>query len=162
MKKNLGAAIAAVVLGALASLAVLVGACADDPAIVSCKNIPAGGCPRIGNACIDPTCDVLYVCTADGTWRRDRTCPPHDDAGVVAPDDADASDAAAIRDVEIDVPGSSGGPGCANLESPDCPLATAAACPNGSCCGCEDLFVCRNGGWETWGTCGPDGVITPR
>ncbi len=146
-------------LGAL-GLVAIVTACADDPAIVPCKNIPAGGCPRIGNACDDPTCEVLYVCMADSTWKRDRTCDPHEDAG---PLDA-SSDAieTGARDADFDVVGAAGGPGCSSLEPPDCPLATAATCPSAtSCCGCEDLFVCRNGGWEAWGTCGDRGVLTP-
>ena len=36
--------------------------------------------------------------------------------------------------------GAFGGPGCADLEPPDCPLGLALSC--NACCGCEDLFVC--------------------
>jgi hypothetical protein len=149
------------IAGAVVALVAIVAACADDPSIVPCRNIPAGGCPRIGNACSDVTCEALYICLADGTWKLDRSCPPHDDAGLDASNEA--SDAAGARDVDLDVQGASGGPGCSSLEPPDCPLATAATCPSAtSCCGCEDLFVCRNGGWEIWGSCGDNGVLTPR
>jgi hypothetical protein len=65
---------------------------------------------------------------------------------------------ASVRDVSIDVEGAFGGPGCVDLQAPDCPLGLAISCPNG-CCGCEDLFVCRNGGWNLWGQC-VDGGIT--
>ena len=87
MKKRTWASIA---LGALAVVGIVTApACGDDPAIVKCKNIPAGGCPRVANACIDTTCEVLYVCMADGAWKVDRTCPPREDAGLV---DAGPSD----------------------------------------------------------------------
>jgi len=141
--------------------ATLAFACDDGTAIVDCRNIPAGGCPRTTDAvCDDPTCAAVYVCKADGTWSLDHTCPPHPDA---AADTASPPprDAAAPRDVEIDVPGASGGPGCEDLEPPDCPLGTAAACPSG-CCGCEDLFVCVNHGWNSWGTCDDDAGIVAR
>ena len=45
-------------------------------------------------------------------------------------------------------------PGAVALQAPDCSLGLALACPQG-CCGCEDLFVCENGGWSYWATCKP-------
>jgi hypothetical protein len=107
-------------------------------------------------------CEAAYACNPDGTWTLDHVCAARD-AG--APDAADASDArdAEARDVvAFDAPpGASGGPGCVPLESPECPLGTALACPQG-CCDCEDLFVCESGGWTAWGTCDLDAGITPR
>lgn len=67
---------------------------------------------------------------------------------------------AGVRDASIDVEGAFGGPGCVDLQMPDCPLGVALTCPSG-CCGCEDLFVCKNGGWDLWGSCGVDGAV-PR
>jgi len=46
-------------------------------------------------------------------------------------------------------------------QPPDCPLATGFACAT-ACCGCEDLFVCENGGWTPWGSCGDAGPERPR
>ncbi len=128
----------------------LVVACQGDlPAPVKCTDIPAGGCPRSDDACVDPSCASVYVC-ASGAWRFDHACPARDasvDARGPTP-----TDASAIRDVSIDVPGASGGPGCDSLDLPDCSLAMAASC-GPDCCGCEDLFVCEGGGWSLWGAC---------
>ena len=65
-------------------------------------------------------------------------------------------------DVSIDAPpGAYGGPGCVDLEQPDCSLGTALACGGtADCCGCQDLYVCSNGGWVPWGEC-TDAGITP-
>ncbi len=136
----------AVLFAALAA-----GACQEASTADTCKGIPEGGCPLShGAACDDPACIAAYACTPSGAWKLDHACPPRVDAGGV--DLADASDARVPRDVSIDVPGANGGPGCANLEPPDCPLGLAVLCGDG-CCGCEDLFVCTDGGWNPWGTC---------
>lgn len=139
--------VAVAVLGPLT-----VVACQGDlPTPAKCTDIPAGGCPRADDACADPSCAALYVCTSSGAWQLATTCPAHDasaDARPIVP----PVDASTLRDVSIDVPGASGGPGCDPLDAPDCPLATAAAC-GASCCGCEDLFVCESGGWTLWGAC---------
>lgn len=131
--------------------AVLIAACAADlPPPAKCYDIPAGGCPRRGNACEDPSCVALYLCKADGTWSLDSNCPPRDASVpdvVVLPQDAGTR-----RDAVVDVPGAFGGPGCESLIAPDCSLGTASTCGQG-CCGCEDLFVCEAGGWSLWGTC---------
>ncbi|WP_394844658.1 hypothetical protein LZC95_47340 [Pendulispora brunnea] len=121
--------------------------------IAPCGEIPAGGCPRRGDTCADVTCDAVYTCT-DGAWTRIATCPAHEAGPDGSPSDAGVTDTGVPpRDASwLDAPGSNGGPGCADLELPDCPLGVAASCPSG-CCGCEDLFVCRDGGWEFWGTC---------
>jgi hypothetical protein len=152
---------------AIALAAVVVAACNGDiPQPIACHDIPDGGCPLgYGDPCTDPTCATAYQCDdTSGAWVLDHACPAHPDAGQDAeprPDAGDAADTGAARDVDVDVPGANGGPGCADLEPPDCPLGVAASCPGTDCCGCEDLFVCVNGGWDPWGYCG-DGGITPR
>ncbi|WP_394824338.1 hypothetical protein [Pendulispora albinea] len=139
-------------------------ACQDELlATTPCGAIPTGGCPRRGDACRDATCAALYTCSADGAWTRVQTCPARDGRADAAPSDAapldatsaDPSDGSAMyRDASaLDVPGASGGPGCRALEPPDCPLGRMATCPEDRCCGCEELFVCRGGGWESWGVC---------
>jgi hypothetical protein len=144
-------------IGAALALAVACGDAINDQ---TCSNVPPGGCPLShGVACDDPTCQAVYACEPGGAWRFDHACPAHDggaDAAVDAPPDVlpPPSDASAF-DVP---PGAYGGPGCADLEAPDCPLGVALSCAN--CCGCEDLFVCTNGGWNAWGAC-LDGAPTP-
>lgn len=131
-------------------------ACDATNAQTPCRNIPDGGCPlSYGVACDDPACAAAYACNADGTWRLDHTCAPRDAGGDVhvGPKDAGA------KDVDLDVQGAFGGPGCIDLQSPDCPYGLAATCGAG-CCGCSDLFVCRDGGWSAYGSC-VDGAIVP-
>lgn len=139
-----------IALGALALA--LPAACHPDLVAPRCGEIPAGGCPRSkADSCEDPSCDAVYVCTLDSVWSRERTCGPRD----AGPDVERAQDApAATRDVAIDAPpGAWGGPGCIDLQPPDCPLGRVLACAAGSCCGCEDLFVCEAGAWQYWGAC---------
>ena len=149
------------VLVALGALAV---ACSDGETVQRCTGIPAGGCPLSrGLACEDPVCEAVYLCRPGNVWELDRMCPPRPDAGT--PADASAADApedAPSFDANVDAPpGAYGGPGCRVLQAPDCPLGTALAC-GGGCCGCEDLFVCENGGWSTWGTCDEGSGIRPQ
>lgn len=133
---------------------VIIGGCSTESTLKPCTLIPDGGCPLShGQACADPACAAAYACTADG-WLLDHTCPLHD-SGLV---DSSGSTDAGARDVDIDVPGANGGPGCSSLIPPDCALGTGAACPSG-CCGCEDLFVCKNGGWSVWGYCSDGGLF---
>jgi hypothetical protein len=128
--------------------------CTENGAVAEpCTAVPAGGCPLShGVACEDPACEAVYACRSGNVWELERTCPPREggaplDAGVDAPREASSFDAS------IDAPpGASGGPGCDSLQAPDCALGLALACPSG-CCGCEDLFVCENGGWNYWATC---------
>jgi hypothetical protein len=76
-------------------------------------------------------------------------------------DSGDGSDLPDAADASIDAPpGAYGGPGCGALQSPDCSLGFALACPSG-CCDCEDLFVCENGGWNAWGSCTLEAGIQP-
>ncbi len=143
--------------------AALVGPAACQPPLgqFQCRDIPAGGCPgQDPGICIDPTCQAVYTCQPDGTWVHALDCPPHE-GGVDAPAPFDAGDAStSLPDVSFDVPGAGGGPGCMDLQAPDCPLSVALACGPPVCCGCEDLFVCSDGGWDHWGSC-IDGGIEP-
>lgn len=144
--------------------------CSDDlPLDQPCTNIPAGGCPlAYGKECDDPACEAAYACREGNRWELDHVCPAHD-AGARADaeptDDAalDAADTGASDDAATapDAPeGAYGGPGCPPLQSPDCMVGFALACPSG-CCDCEDLFVCRDGAWFEWGTC-EDGHVIER
>lgn len=142
--------LALAVLVAFAGAAAFVACAPELPPPVPCVDIPAGGCPRRDNACVDPACAAVYVCQASGSWRLDRTCAARD-ASVAA--EASVSDAnVSPRDVSVDVVGAFGGPGCLDLAFPDCSLGFASGCP-GSCCACEDVFVCESGAWTLWGRC---------
>jgi len=143
---------------AAAALAALVPACMDDVGPASpCTNVPPGGCPLSrGVACEDPACEAVYACRPGNVWELDRRCPPRDPVDA-STRDASAADADAGVEPSLDAsldapPGAYGGPGCGPLQLPDCSLGFALACPSG-CCGCEDLFVCENGGWSHWSAC---------
>lgn len=146
------------------------GCSGDLPVDQPCTNIPAGGCPlAYGKECDDPACEAAYACREGNRWELDHVCPAHDagtpnDASAGSNDAArDASDAEASDDAAMapDAPeGAYGGPGCPPLQSPDCMVGFALACPT-DCCDCEDLFVCRNGAWYEWGTC-QDGHVIER
>lgn len=135
--------------------------CSDAMTVNPCRDIPAGGCPLSnGVACEDPTCEAVYACLPSREWQLDHTCPAHE-AGAPSDGSSEGGDggsdgpaeAARPFDANIDAPpGASGGPGCEPLQTPDCPLGFALACPMG-CCGCEDLFVCQGGGWNYYATC---------
>jgi hypothetical protein len=134
-------------------------ACQEALVAERCTGIPPGGCPRTSaNVCSDPSCEAVYVCSVERTWALEYRCPPHDggvrEASVVF--DAPAP----RRDAAIDAPpGAYGGPGCTSLQQPDCALGVVLECTPGNCCGCEDLFVCEQGGWRWWGVC-ENGVPT--
>ena len=153
------------VVATVALVALLVAACSSPPTPVVCKDIPSGGCPQDNGAdpCQD-TCDcrAVYDC-ADGKWVFDRACPAEapDACAAVQADASDAPNEGATRDVGIDAPpGSFGGPGCTDLEVPDCSLGTALLCMGATdCCGCQDLWICQGGGWVPWGVCGDAGAV---
>jgi hypothetical protein len=67
------------------------------------------------------------------------------------------------RDAGFVLPPGANGGSCAetatDLESPDCTVDEALACND--CCGCENLYVCSDGGWSLWGECGDAGTIIP-
>jgi hypothetical protein len=141
-------------------LALLVGAAValacSDPLLESyCTGIPEGGCPSDDpSTCAhdagpdggsgDPSCAALYTHSPSCVWTFVQKC-----AGFVPPKDAarDANDGA---DAAFEG-------GCPALESPDCPLDLVDC--GKSCCGCETLYVCNDGGWNLWGQC-PDGGVT--
>jgi len=137
-------------------------ACGEQSPIATCYDIPEGGCPvQEGVACQDPTCAAAYSCLPDGGWALAYACPNYD---ASAPD-GNAADAgsydAPYEDIDAP-PGAFGGPGCVDLEQPDCPLGEAIICEeqNHTCCGCEDLWICDDGGWDPWGECTDDGGIS--
>lgn len=161
----------AVSLGVAFSM--LVGSAGCEGTLIrstDCGEIPSGGCIDKGSAvdqCQDPACTDLYSCIEDapgdplGTWQLARGCPARAPAPEL-PDGAapqtDGGNDAAPREGGLppDLPqGAYGGPGCVSLQLPDCALAVGYACAT-ACCGCEELFVCESGGWESWGTCQAD------
>jgi hypothetical protein len=141
----------------------LLGACRDAPPPAQCQDIPTAGCPEDNgaDACSDVTCAAVYACQ-DGTWVFRRTCPDYSADAAQRPEAAPI-DADSTGDAGIDAPaGASGGPGCADLQAPDCSLGAALACGGvQACCGCVDLYVCSDGGWDLWGAC-VDGGVTPQ
>jgi hypothetical protein len=164
MKRGPGA-LAGCVVTCLACLA----ACTDTPPHGSCSNAPPDGCPEDFGAdvCLDPSCDAVYACD-NGRWTFVRMCSARDvanDVGAAMDGTESVSDSGEAPDVTggIDAPpGAFGGPGCVPLQTPDCPLGVAASCaPRPDCCGCTDLFVCADGGWDPWGQC-VDGSAVPQ
>lgn len=157
---------------AFVASAVIVVAC-SDPTYSDCLNIPTGGCPGGDTSNCGPTCTSIYSCQANGSWSFVARCPVPEggldaataDATLDAPSVPEASP---MRDVSTDVPPADWGPTCgsgsnmaADLESPDCPLSQAALCAPSSCCGCEDIWVCLDGGWNVWGECTDGGALMP-
>ena len=136
-------------------------ACNDGTPDTPCREIPPDGCPAYGSkTCDDPSCFNIFQCVL-GEWSYDHACPAHDgDASFDAQPPLDAHRGSQLIDASgIDAPpGAGGGPGCADLQMPDCPLALALACSSGDCCGCDSLFVCEGGGWTAWGSCADGGV----
>ncbi len=128
-------------------------------------SIPSNACPVLedDSECADPCCAAAYSCN-DGTWTLEHACASYDD-GAHCPDSSPpAVPEASVCDAEgLDAPaGSNGGPGCIDLQPPDCPLGEVLAC--GLSCaalGCESLFYCQDGEWINWGECtdgGPEPV----
>jgi len=150
--------------------AALLIACSDPTILPYCTDIPAGGCPGAdaGLCVADPTCSAIYLRETDCTWTLVHRCAGNHATDAAAHGDA-TSDAgvvdgsvgldAAVRDAGFNLPeGAAGGPGCTGLELPDCAVEEALVC-GGSCCGCQSLFVCVNGGWNLWGSCADGGVV---
>ncbi len=150
----------AVLFLVLALVAVALAVACSAQALKECRNIPAGGCPLAGGGeCQDPTCAAAYACDeTTGRWIFDHACPAQD-GGSVQDASNDVADAGTFDAAGIDAPpGAFGGPGCISLQPPDCPLGTALAC-NAGCCGCTDLWICNDGGWDPWGTCSDAGIV---
>lgn len=146
---------------ALAGTGAAIFACDGEKIDVTCDQIPDGGCPASGDADLctaDPTCAAVYTCT-DKRWIRLTTCA----ARPSEPDAAPAVDASSSKDASAfdgSLPeGAWGGPGCLDLQLPDCSLGLASTCGGKSCCDCEDVFVCSGGAWALYGSC-QNGQIT--
>jgi hypothetical protein len=145
-------------------------ACADRlPGAFACKEIPEGGCPqRSIDVCVDDACEAVYSCNANAEWTQVRECTRDvsadaADAGYGANDMTGDSAIVSYRDAASGTPdgeGAFGGPGCIALEAPECSLGFALGCHGSDCCGCEDIFVCDQGGWSAWGTCNR-GALAP-
>jgi len=144
----------------LPALVVVLAACEDGATPRECTDIPQGGCPLArGVSCQDLTCQAVYLCRPNNVWELHEYCPARDGE---APREASVPEEAAPPppsfDASIDAPpGAYGGPGCQPLQSPECSLGLGLSCGAG-CCGCEDLYICENGGWSLWGVCGDGGV----
>jgi hypothetical protein len=135
-------------------------ACSNPPVQAVCQDLAAPACPTEFDAdvCMDPECASVYACD-NGAWSLVTTCPNYSAEAGVHPVEA-GPEAASMFDAPFDAPpGAFGGPGCVDLEEPDCSLGTALACSGASdCCGCMDLYVCNSGGWQLWGQCVDGGV----
>jgi hypothetical protein len=145
-----------------------------DPIPTPCDNIPANGCPDDSECadacCADPCCAAAYSCN-DGTWSLEHTCSSFNLAACLRDSGSDSPtspvDAACFDAAGINLPSgasASQGPGCIDLEPPDCPLGEVLSCnPNSTdpCFGCASLFYCQNGNWIPWGICSDDGGVAP-
>ncbi|MGH7294381.1 MAG: hypothetical protein ACRELB_05600 [Polyangiaceae bacterium] len=144
----------------LIALALVLAACKDTPPPAACGDLPRPACPEDNGAdvCSDVICASVYACN-DGHWTFVASCPGYD-PDAAANQGVKTPEGGAGADVSIDAPpGAFGGPGCIDLESPDCALGTALACSGTpGCCDCEDLYVCEDGGWALWGQCGDAGI----
>ena len=157
MRHPLLAVLVASFVGGLAATS----ACSDPATPAVCHDLAAPGCPADQDAdvCGDPQCGSVYTCD-NGTWNLVATCPNYSPDAAAHP--VEAGEAASAFDAPFDAPpGAFGGPGCVDLQEPDCSLGTALACGSApDCCGCVDLYVCDSGGWVPWGSCA-DGGISP-
>jgi hypothetical protein len=161
MKRVVASGIAAAVLGYA-----LISACTAAPLHDFCTDIPEHGCPGTDSTnCEDTTCAAIYSNDSSCVWTFVVKCPnfrPHVDAGPDAADadasrDGEARDAR-VRDAGFVLPQGASGEGCSpELESPDCPVELALQCAY--CCGCQDLYVCVDAGWNLWGECDDGGGI---
>jgi hypothetical protein len=147
----------------LVTLTCVVASCEDTSPPIPCVDAPPDGCPEDFGAdvCQDRRCDSVYACN-DGHWAFVRACGARDGASDPDVPEVDG-DAGYNRDslADLDAPsGAFGGPGCIPLQAPDCPLGVALVCSSSvDCCGCQDLFLCADGGWEPWGLCADGGII---
>jgi hypothetical protein len=136
-------------------------ACRNPPVAAVCKDLAPPACPADDDAdvCVDVECASVYACDG-GSWTLVATCPGYSAEAGVHPVEAGAD--TSLFDAPFDAPpGAFGGPGCVDLEMPDCSLGTALACAGtADCCGCVDLYVCDSGGWEPWGECVDGGITT--
>jgi hypothetical protein len=134
--------------------------CSSTPVAAVCQDLAPPACPTEADAdvCMDVECASVYTCD-NGAWSFVETCPNYSSEAGVHPVEG-GPDTSSEFDAPFDAPpGAFGGPGCVDLEQPDCSLGTALACSGtADCCGCMDLYVCDSGGWELWGECADGGV----
>jgi hypothetical protein len=151
-------------LRSLASFALLAAACKDTPPPAECGGLDPPACPEDNGAdvCSDPTCASVYQCD-NGNWTFLEKCPDYNPEAGVHPYEA-GPDSSPDFDVDIDAPaGANGGPGCVDLENPDCSLGEGIACVDSpGCCDCQDLYVCDDGGWVPWGECTDGGLVQTK
>jgi hypothetical protein len=159
MMRSLG-----LVLALAPAVAVAAAACNDPPPAAQCHDLPAAGCPldHGADACTDPSCAAVYACES-GSWVLVHACPGYSPDAAPQPAEAATDSGAAPSDATLDAPpGAYGGPGCGDLQAPDCSLGTALSCSGTTdCCGCADLYVCSGGGWSLWGQCVDGGISSP-
>jgi hypothetical protein len=150
----------AVLVAALAASLAGSSACSDPPAPTTCNDLAPPACPTDYDAdvCGDHQCASVYACD-NGTWSFVQNCPNYSADAAAHPAEA-GPDGFSFGDAPFDAPpGAFGGPGCVDLEPPDCALGTALACTGtADCCGCTDLYVCVSGGWNLWGECADGGI----
>jgi hypothetical protein len=145
----------------LAALAVAVApGCPTLPDVVSCGQIPPGGCPvGRGGSCLDDTCDALYACV-NAVWVADQVCG-HADAGAggggVGGAGGGLPDAGACTPVVV--PANEYQSCTPDLQAPDCPIEAAGACQETACLsGCLDFYSCpKSLTWTSVAYCDDDG-----
>ena len=139
-------------------------ACSNPPLPATCDDLAAPACPTDLDAdvCADIECASVYSCN-NGQWVFVQSCPDYSAEAGVHPVEA-GDDAGYAFDGALDAPpGAFGGPGCVPLEDPDCELGTALECsPANGCCGCDELYVCDDGGWVPLGECVDGGVVPAK
>jgi hypothetical protein len=162
-------------LAALATMAAWwQGACAGSE-ILSCSEIPAGGCPSSrGGSCDDGACHALYDCVA-GDWQLAELCPAGSggqaagggSAGQGAVGGAAGAGGAAGGAGEAGTGGCPGAlldhsgevTGCVpELLLPDCPVIAAETCQP-CLTGCLDFFLCLPVGWLAVAYCDEHGTL---
>jgi hypothetical protein len=168
MKARSTTAQLATLLATAAALTVA-AACDDGGAIQTCEGsvIPSNACEVLedDSECTDPCCAAAYQCVGN-TWSLAHACPGY--SASKCSDGATTSvtnlQEAGVCDAAVALPpGANGGPGCIDLEPPDCPVGEVLTCGAASCVqsACEALWYCEDGEWWEWGTCDADGGLVP-
>jgi hypothetical protein len=135
--------------------------------VMTCGQIPTGGCPiGRGGTCDDSACNGLYDCV-EGTWLLLTRCPGGDGGGGssaggmggvagAAGSGAQGGGGGCVG-VTLDHTGET--EGCApELLLPDCPAVAAETCQP-CLTGCVDFFLCLEAGWTVVAYCTEDGEI---
>lgn len=149
----------------VALVAATLPACGSSGGVLTCGEIPEGGCPAgRGGSCDDVTCSGLYDCV-EGEWTEVTHCESDATAATTVAASGGTGgggEGGGCDAPEIDHAGERHG--CTpDLLEPDCPAVAAEVC---SPCetGCADFFLCTEGGWVDVAACEEDGtfVIVPR